>query len=288
MDATIWKQIVDKVIQKTISRDLLWSKSDLGPIGTLSFETSIDEATRLNVWGYEKNYSYELLLTKQAADGLFVERKRVTTKSSSEGIDFRSLFQSAKEQVADIVRELAFNAILDFLDHPTVLDPKTQEVVFPKNQLERSNHLNSLQSGWFMYQEDETILARIRDMTVAGLISWEFSKPEEGDEEFFSASVGDSDDDGYGNLFMSFRVVPSESKTVRKVTYILDLQHEPNFMLDVDIKPTDKLALESWSIASEIHALVSKQVRKDEAEFEEIVRNNIVHEILDSLNGSGK
>lgn len=283
MDANLWKQIVDKAIYRTLTRDLLWSKSDLGPSGTLSFKTSIDDSTSLNIWGFATNYSYEMFLTKQTAGEPFEERKRATTKRSAEGIDFKGLFDAAKEQVNNTVREQAFNAVLDFLDNPTVLDPETEEVVFPENQVERSSQLNALSATWFTYSEDEAILTRIRDLTAAGSIPWTFSEPENGDKQFFSASVGDSDADGFGNLYMSFRVVESESKTVRRDAYIFEIQHEPNFLIDVDIKPTNKRAQKSWTLMSEIHSIVLKQVHKEAEEFKQIIRNNIMHEILASL-----
>ncbi|MCQ1988231.1 hypothetical protein [Arthrobacter sp. zg-Y844] len=288
MDATLWKQIVDKAIRNTTSRDLLWSKSNMGPIGTRSFRASIDDNTTLNIWGYEKNYSYELHLTRSTAGEPFEERKRVTAKSTAEEIDFRGLFQAAQAQSMSIVRERAFDAVIDFLDNPTVLNPETEEVVFPENYLERSEHLNVMDFGWFTYSEDEKILARVRDLTAAGSIAWTFSEPDDDAEEFFSAFVGDSTEDGSCCLYLSFKVISSESKTARKAAYNFEMQHDPNFIVNVDIKPTNKQAHRAWILASDIHSIVSRQVRNDEEEFNKIVRDNIVHEILASLDDSHK
>lgn len=288
MDANLWKQIVDRAIRKTISRDLLWSKSDLGPSGTLSYETSIDDSTTLNIWGYEANYSYELFLTKQTAGEPFEERKRVTTKRNAAGIDFKGLFKAAQNQVSEMIREHAFKAVLDFLDNPTVVDPDTQEVVFPENQMERSAHLEAMDSGWFTYDQDEKILAHVRDLTSAGSIPWTFSEPLEGDEQFFSALVGDADDDGNGGLYLAFRVIATNFKATRKVAYDFEMQHGSYFWVNVDIKPTEKLDHDSWLLASEIHSIVSRQIRNDEEEFKKIVRDNIIHEILASLDDSHK
>lgn len=288
MDANLWKQIVDKAISRTRSRNLLWSKSDRGPDKALSFEASIDEHTTLNIWGYEKNYSYELCLTKQTMGDPFEERKRVTTKGSAEGIDFRGLFKAAQSQSSTIVRERAFNAVLDFLSNPTVIDPNTEEVISPENELERSGDLSAMGRGWFTHSEDEEILALVRDLTAAGSIPWTFSKTEDSDEQTFSALVGDSNDEGDYCLFLALRVGPTSSKTSGKVVYNFELQHGSLFWVDVELRPTDKLARQSWLLASEIHTIVSKQVRHDEEEFNKIVRDNIVHEILASLDDPRK
>lgn len=287
VDTNLWKQIVDKAILKTISRDLVWSKSDPGTSGARSFETLIDNSTTLSVRGHVSKYSYELCLTKQTLGEPFEERIQVTTKSRAEGIDFKGLFQAVQNQARIVVCERAFNAVLDFLNNPTVLDPETEEVVFPDNERERSADLNAM-VGLFSYSQDEEILAHVRDLTAAGSISWTFSKPDDGDEQFFSADVGDSTEDGFCSLGLSFRVIPSNSKTVRKVTYNFTLQHEPSFWIDVYIKPTNKRAKESWILASEIHSIVSRQVRNEDEEFKKIVRDNIMQEILASLDDSHK
>ncbi|MFJ5693309.1 hypothetical protein ACIP9X_05585 [Arthrobacter sp. NPDC093125] len=276
MDANLWKLLVDKVIRKTESQDLLWSETHQGPSKTLSFGTSIDGSTTLNIWGYETNYSYELCLTKQTAGGPFEERRRVTTKKSAEGIDFSGLFKAVQRQVLDITRERAFGAVLEALANPPLADSEEEAAIY-----ERLEAMGD--RGYFLYSQDEKVLALVRDLTVAGSLPWQFVGEVDGEEgQCFSAEVAKL------GPYLEFRVIRTPNKPAAKTRYIFEVSNEGSFWVRVHIDPNKQVTHQLWALADEIHSVVSKDVRNDEAEFEKIVRDNIVHDILASLDDPSK
>jgi hypothetical protein len=184
MDANLWKLLVDKVVFRTKSRDLLWSKTNEGPAKTLSFGTSIDDSTSLNIWGYEANYSYELCLIKKTSGEPFEERKRVTVKKNAEGVNFSGLFKAAKKQIEDLTRERAFAAVMEYLADPTVEDPEKREEFLGRWAALGYNN-------YFPYSQDEKILAVVRDLTAAGSITWEVAEGWDEEPQYFRAEVGD-------------------------------------------------------------------------------------------------
>lgn len=273
MDANLWKLLVDKVIRKTKSRDLLWSATSHGPAKTLSFGTSIDDNTTLNIWGYETNYSYELCLTKQTAGEPFEERKRVTTKKGAEGIEFSGLFKTAQSQVADVIRERACDAIMESLANPPVADSKEEDDICDRLEAFGDKH-------YFYYSQDEKVLALVRDLTVAGSIPWEYTKDDE-EGEYFSADIA-----RFGP-YLSLRATRTSPKAVSR-RYSFGIMHEGSFNADVEIEPTKAVTRNLCLIADDIYAIVSKMVRDDEAEFEKIVSGNIINDIFSSLDNLGK
>ncbi|MDN4611478.1 hypothetical protein [Arthrobacter burdickii] len=249
----------------------------------LSFEASIDVNTTLSIWGYEKNYSYELCRTRRTAGEPFKESIRVTAKDKANGIDFSGLFKAARAQSSNVIRERAFNAVIDYLTNPTKVNPRTNEVVHPENEGERWDDLQAMSfSGQFTYSQDEEILALVKNLTAEGSILWTLTTSD-GEGEFFSAYVGDSDEDGCHNLYLSLEVAETTTRVNGKVTYNFEIQNDPNFLVRTVIKPTNKQSQKSWQLASEIHSILAKQVRNDEEAFKKIISDDIVNDVLASL-----
>jgi hypothetical protein len=274
MDASLWKLLVEKVISRTKSRDLLWSKTDEGPANTLSFGTSIDDRTTLNIWGYKANYSYELCLVKQTEGEPFEERKRVTLKKNAEGISFSGLFEAAKKQVEVLVRERAFTALMEYLADPTIEDPEQQEEF-----LDRWASLGY--DNYFTYSQDEKILAVLRDMTAAGSITWSLSDGNDVDEEgqHFWAEVGDL-------LYLTFHTSQTPGRAQGATSYRFCISSTDDSDSDIEMQighGTKDYERPRRLFSDELRTLILKKVHEDEVMFNEIVRNNIIHDILASL-----
>lgn len=274
MDARLWKLLVDKAISRTKSRDLLWSKTDEGPANTLSFGTSIDDRTTLNIWGYKANYSYELRLIKQTEGEPFEERKRVTLKKNADGVNFSGLFEAAKKQIEVLVRERAFTALMEYLADPTVEDPEQQEEF-----LGRWASLGY--NNYFTYSQDEKILAVVRDMTAAGSITWSLSDRNDIDEEgqHFWAEVGDL-------LCLTFHAIQTSGRAQGAPSYRFCISSTDDS--DSDIEMQIGHGMKDYErprrlISDALKALILKKVHEDATMFNEIVRNNIIHDILASL-----
>ncbi len=279
MDANLWKLLVERVILRTKSRDLLWSTTDTGPANTLSFGTSICDRTTLSIWGYEANYSYELCLIKETAGEPFEERKRVTAKKNAEGINFDGLFVTAKKQIDDIPRERAFTALMEYLAHPTVEDPKTQEEFF---ELWAALGYNN----YFPYSQDEEILTAVRDMTAAGSITWTVDDGEDrdGEGQYFSADVGDL-------LHLTFQGSQTPGRASGAATYQFCISSTDDSDSDLEMKigPAKKdYERPRWLLAVDLNTIILKVFHEDEAKFNKIVRDDIFHEILASLDGPTK
>lgn len=278
MDADIWKLLVDKVVSRTQSRDLLWSKTDEGPANTLSFGTSIDDSTTLNIWGYKANYSYELCLIKQTAGEPFEERKRVTVKKNAEGINFSGLFEAAKKQIRDLPRERAFAAVMEYLTDPTVEDPEKQDEL-------RDKWGELGDDGFFLYSQDEKILRAARDMTAAGSITWSAEEYSGDDGQYFWAEIG---------KLLHFRFHPTQRpgrvSGVTSYTFSVGATGDEPFDADVELNPDSKQQQERalWVIADDIHKIIFKTAHEDEVKFNKIVRDDIIHDILVSLDSPRK
>lgn len=269
MDANLWKLLVNKVILRTKSRDLLWQETNEGPDNTLSFGTSIDGSTTLNIWGYKTNYSYELCLTKETTGDPFVERKRVTAKKNAEGIDFKGLFETVQLEIEGIIRDRAFAGVMEYLADPTVEDPEK------KNELcDKWGPLGD--DGFFLYSQDEKILGSVRDMTAAGSITWSAEQYSGGDA-YFHAEIGDL-------LYVRLQPAAARDRVSDTTSYQFEVAGiDDNFYAQVDLHPNKQGQRPLWLIAQEIHAMISKKFGEDEAKFNKIVRDNIVHDILASL-----
>ena len=279
MDANLWKLLVDKVVSRTKSRDLLWSKTDEGPANTLSFGTSIDDSTTLNIWGYEANYSYELCLIKQTAGQPFEERKRVTVKKNAEGVNFSGLFEAAQEQIENLTRERAFAAVMEYLADPTVEDPEKQEEF-----LDRWAALGY--NNYFLYSQAEKILAVVRDMTAAGSITWTVGdgKDRGGEGQYFFADVGDL-------LSLLFHPHQAPGTAQGATSYEFCIMSSDDSDSDIEMKIGH--AMKDYErprrlLAVELNTIILKTVHEDEAKFNKIVRDNIVHDILASLDSPRK
>lgn len=276
MDAHLWKLLVDKAVSRTKSRDLLWSQTHEGPANTLSFGTSIDDSTTLNIWGHKTNYSYELCLIKQTAGEPFEERKRVTLKKNAEGIDFSGLFEAAKKQTSDLPRERAFAAVMEYLADPTVKDLEKQDEL-------RDQWGELGDDGYFLYSQDEKILTAARDMTAEGTITW---TPEEYSDGagYFRAEVGE---------LLSFLLQPTQrpGRASGSTSYTFSVSATGDELYaDVELNAYSKHEQERalWVIADEIHTIILKSTREEEAKFNKIVRDNIIHDILASLDSPRK
>lgn len=276
MDADHWKQIVDKVIRRTKSRDLLWTATNEGPDRTLSFSTSFDETTTLNIWGYEKNYSYEMRLIKQTAGEPFNESKRATSKDKAEGIDFRGLFEAAKHQIWDIARENAYETVMDYLTEATSgehgEEADLEEPLHPVTELGAMGH-----GPHFLYSEDAEMIALLRDKTAAGAIRWSFVETDTGGVQTLHADLQEL------IVLLECKAKDKSGEAMRNSEYVLDVSNDRAFWARAFMTRNHKDTHDMWLIADEIHSIVAAQSRKDDAAFEKIVRENIVHEILASL-----
>lgn len=277
MDANLWKLLVDKVVSRTKSRDLLWSETGEGPANTLSFGTSIDDSTTLNIWGYKANYSYELHLVKQTAGEPFEERKRVTVKKNAEGINFSGLFEAVQTQITALTRDRACAAVLEYLADPTVEDPETQEDLCARWGALGDN-------GYFKYSHDEKILAAVRDLTAAGSIPWEFMEARGQVPQWFRAEIGDL-------LYVEFHPSQTPRRTQGTNSYRFNMMASNGEPFDVDVHldpDPKKQSRPAWLIADDIHAILLRTVHEDEAKFNKIIRDNIIHDILASLDSPRK
>ncbi|MFF2031123.1 hypothetical protein [Arthrobacter sp. NPDC058192] len=275
MDADLWKLLVDKAVLRTKTRDLIWSETSEGPAKTLSFGTSIDDSTTLNIWGYEANYSYELCLIKETTGEPFEERKRATTKKNADGVNFSGLFEAAQLQIKALTRDRAFAAVMEYLADPGAVED-------PEKQDELRDQWGALGDyGYFLYSHDEKILAAVRDMTAAGSITWSLEDGEDRGEEgqYFRAEIGD---------LLCVRLHPSQTprRTLGSTSYRFGISgtgDEP-FDVEVDLSPDAKKHTRPlWLIADELSTLISNVINEDEKKFNQIVRDNIIHDILASL-----
>lgn len=274
MDSNLWKLLVDKAISRTKSGDLMWSKSSEGPTHTLSFVTSIDASTTLNIWGYEANYSYELHLTKQTVGESFEERKRVTLRKNAEGINFNGLFKAARGQVAAVPRDRAFAILKEYLADPKVLDQEKQEEF-----LEQWAKLGY--GNFFSYAQAEEILSLIKDRTVGRSIAWTAGDGKERDSEglFYTADVGEL-------IYLLFHPHVAPGKGPRSTTFELCIMSndDNDNEIEMHISPTAKEhARRRRLLAEELHASILDSVREVDAKFDKIVREDTFHEILKSL-----
>lgn len=276
MDGEHWKLIVDKVIRRTKSRDLRWAVTNEGPDRTLSFSTSIDETTTLNIWGYEKNYSYELRLIKQTAGQPFNESKRATRKDKAEGIDFRGLFEAAKHQVWDIAREDAYETVMAYLAEATSAERGAEagleEPSHPVSDLGAMGH-----GRYFLYSEDAELIALLRDRTAAGAIHWSFVEANTGGVQTLQADLQDL------TVLLECKAKGKAGEATRNSEYVLDVSNDGDFWARAFMARNQKNTHDMWLLADEIHSIVAAQSREEDAAFEKIVRESLIHEILASL-----
>ncbi|MET4135378.1 hypothetical protein [Pseudarthrobacter sp. PvP090] len=279
MDAHLWKLLVDKAVLRTKSRDLIWYETSEGPANTLSFGTLIDDSTTLNIWGYESNYSYELCLIKQTTGEPFEERKRATTKKNSDGVNFSGLFEATQLQIKAIARDRAFTAVMEYLADPTVEDLEKQD--------EFRDQWGALGDyGYFLYSHDEKILAAVKDMTAAGSITWSIEDGKDRGEEgqYFWAEIGDL-------LYLRLHQSQTPRRAAGTTSYRFGIGATSDEPFDVEVKlspDTKKQTRPLWLIADELHTIISKTIHEDEAKFNQIVRDNIIHDILASLDNHHK
>lgn len=274
MDANLWALLVDKAIRKTKSKDLLWTPTNKGPDNALSFEAVIDDASTLSIWGYERNYSYELCLTKRIEGGSFEERKRVTTKKNAQGIDFSGLFKATQDQIFSDLRERAFNAVVQHLSDPTQIDSE--------KEAELNECLEAMgERGYFLYSQNEKILSLIRELTATDSIEWKLYDDDQGGE-CFHADIGEDAEKGVLGLYVSLLALPTSTKAGTTI-YTFGMMNEGTF--DFAVRIQNKRTPGLWKIANKIHMSISRKAREDDEEFRKIIRNNIVHDILQSLDG---
>lgn len=274
IDASRWRLLVDKAVLRTKSRDLLWFETDEGPANALSFGTSIDARTTLNVWGHKANYSYELSLKRETDGEPFEERKRVTVKSQADGIDFKGLLDAAKEQIENLVRERAFVAVMDYLADPTGEDPEQQEEFLDRwATLGYNNHFN--------YSQCENILAMVSDMTAARSITWTVSDNEDLDAEgeCFSAEVGEL-------LSLTFHSSQASERAASTTTYRFCLSSTDDSDSDIEMQigpGRSDYERPRRLLADELHALILEKVHENDVMFNQIVRNSTFDEVIASL-----
>lgn len=182
MDSQLWKSLVEKAILRTQSRHLVWVKTNEGPDKALSFGTSIDETTNLNIWGYTTNYSYELVLTQETSAEPFEESIRVTSKKNAQGIDFKSLFDVIQTQTRATVRDSAFEATMEYLTNPSIEDNAKAD--------ELRDRWFALGTGVFTYAQDEQILDAVRRLSRSREITWTKQRFDDGGS-WFAAEIGD-------------------------------------------------------------------------------------------------
>lgn len=271
MDSEHWQTLVEKVILRTQSRQLRWVETDEGPDNTLSFGTSIDETTTLNMWGYTTNYSYELVLKQETSGDPFEERIRVTSKKTAQGIDFKSLFDAIQTEMKAIIRDEAFDAVMEYLADPTI---------------DEEDKSDELQDKWlaadyrvvFTYEQDEQILEAVRGLSRAGTITW-IKDREDGGSVYFAAEIG---------RLLDVRLDPLEKsgRSSGGRSYIFEIADSPigNFSEKVELSADPRWKYRSlWTIADELHALVTEATDGDKKKFNDIVRNDIIHGIFSTL-----
>lgn len=286
MDANLWKQLVEKVIFRTKSRDLLWSKTSEGPAKTLSFGTSIDDSTSLNIWGYEANYSYELCLIKQTGAEPFEERKRVTVKKNAEGIDFSGLFETVQTQMKEIPRERAFASLMEYLGDPTVEDQEKQQEFLDHWSIWSTG--TSRRYGIFRYFQSERIIAAVKDMSVAGSITWTVGDAKDFNEEgqYYYAEVGDL-------ISLTFRT-PDMTPGATEYQLLINPGTGPatddcDFYFELTIDRDRREHLQPLRLVTlDLETIVSKHLKEDKEKFNQIVRDDIFYDILASLDNPRK
>lgn len=170
-----------------------------------------------------------------------------------------------------IVRDGAFAAVMEYLADPTLEDPEKQE--------ELRDYWGKLgDRGYFLYSQDEKILSAVRDMTAAGSITWVAEQYSDG-ERYFGAEIGVL-------LYVSLKPIQAQGpfSAVRSYIFAISSTADEPFWPEVKLGPgPNEQHRPLWLIADEIHALISKTISDDEVRFNKIVRDNIVHDILSSL-----
>lgn len=276
MDASVWKIIVERAILRTAEGAITWVTNDDRPAKTLGFSASIDETTTLSFWGYKTNFSYELCLTKETGGEPFIEKKRITTKKNSDGIRCKVLLDAVQRQMVYIPRQAAFDAVVEYLTDP--LSGRTDE----ERELltERWDKLESL--GWdedfFYYSQTREILRALMKLTADGTITWQVEVHADGEEEW-STEIGSmlssvlSVKQGLGGM--------AGHETYQYCLYdsgdgTLSVSEEQDPDME-DVKPP------LWSTMNKLHGTILKMNPKRDAEFDAIVRANIVQDILAAL-----
>lgn len=279
MDSHTWKLIVDRAIARTASRDIFWVKNNNGPITARSFETTIDESTKLSIWGYSTNFSYELCVTRETADGLFEEKKRVKSKKNADGIRYKDLLDRVLYEVDAIPRDNAFDAVMEYLADPTAKF-STEE----KEGL-RDRWAGLGYDGFFMYEQFGKILDRVTELTAAGTIVW--STDDDADTAAsHTASIGEM-----LVFYMSARQKNGRAAGVYSYDFSISATDYDFFDVDEQQDP-DREGHKNplWSRANTLHEVILKSKSYDDvAKFNEIVRANIFQDVLaalDAPNGS--
>jgi hypothetical protein len=275
MDAEVWKLVVEKAILRTKSRDLLWSRSSEGPDRSKSFQAPIDGSTTLNIWGHESGYSYEMCLIRETGGEPFTEKKRVTTKNSSEGIDYSGLFKAVQRQIPDIARERCFDAIIEYMADPAV-DPERYD-----DFIDRWWGIGHY--GFLTIEQWDKILCLVKNMTSSEGIDW--SVDQDGDEEVsYSADLGE---------LLQFSLRPSQARGRVAGTYSysfhIDGSGDQDFCVSLEQDPGNaRIRRPLWSKLDELHGIVLRQCLEEKLKFNKIVRDDIIHDILASLDAPSK
>ncbi|WP_404321304.1 hypothetical protein [Arthrobacter luteolus] len=271
MDDSVWKLVVDRAIAKTDEGTMKWVASNHGPVRTVGFTASIDETTTLSFWGYERNFSYEICLTKETGGEPFVEIKRITTQKKSGGIRCNVLLDAVQRQTIHIPRLDAFKAVMEYVSDPLAdRSDETQE-----DLINRWGKLESL--GWndfFLYSQTREILRALTTLTTEGTIIWSLDTKTDEEAEW-SANVGDL-------LRSSLSVKDVSNEEVYAYT-LWDVGDGTLWVGEGDEPDAGNAASPLRSPMKKLHEAILRMNPTDDVKFETIVRENIVQEILAAL-----
>lgn len=279
-----WKMIVEAARERTASFDLDWVVTEDGPARTLSFGASIDDATTLSIWGYTTSYSYQLQLTKTGPEGiLFQDAKRATSKKNAGDIDFSGLFKAIREHMTqkerravEANRDAAFSLIRGYVENPPECEGDVGRIAL-------AARLVQMDPDPFTVKQWLQFVDVLKGATEARAIEW--TREEEVDETF-SATVGE----------LRVELSGSRSSDSEPFTFYLDILASgggdvgPAFGAETDDERLDgkNRQYPAYRSLKGLFEQVSAPFEQQKAQFQQIVKDDIVHGVLASLGASSR
>jgi hypothetical protein len=168
---------------------------------------------------------------------------------------------------------------MEYLAEPTVEDPEKQDEF-----LEKWAALGY--GNYFLYSQAEKILAVVRDMTAAGTITWTVGdgKDRGGAGQYFCADVGDL-------LFLLFHPPQAPGRAPSAVSSEFCIMSSDDSDSDIEMQidhAKNNYQQQCRVLAEELNVIILKKLYEEKAKFDKIVRDNIVHDILASLDSPSK
>lgn len=283
LTADDWKLIVKAAIERTSSAGLEWSETDEGPENTRSFVASVDDATTLSIWGYRTGYSYQLDLVKQGpSEVAFEATKRATTKKNSEGVDFAGLFKAAQrhvllaaEQAAKANRDMGFSFLMEYVK--AFGDEATQAAMAGLHRLAELEPIADFSTEQWLH-----FIATVKERTDAAALTW--TKDEESVDDVYEARMG----------ALKIDLAASRASSSEPYTYYIGVESDGEWDVDGVVGyETDDERLDgrnrqfpAYSSLKGLHDTVSRPFHEQDAKFQKIVKDDVVHGILTSLKAS--